>query len=69
MASVNAVIDVRGLPEVQEYIAELRRPIDPPPVGAAVLCMVCAQEKPWGVWSPKGVAVCIECRDKARGRT
>jgi hypothetical protein len=31
------------------------------------LCMICAYEKPWGIYSEKtGAFVCIECRDKAR---
>jgi hypothetical protein len=43
-----------------------RPELTPPEVGTPVVCMVCAHEKPWGVWSPQGAAVCIECRDKAR---
>ena len=40
--------------------------LGPPPVGTALLCAVCAYEKPWGVFTPQGAAVCIECRDGAR---
>lgn len=41
--------------------------LSPPPVGALMLCMICALEKPWGVFDSKtGASVCIECRDKAR---
>jgi hypothetical protein len=58
---------IYGLTEVQmtEVIAVPGR-TEPPAVGTPVLCMVCAHEKPWGVCSPQGAAVCIECRDKAR---
>jgi hypothetical protein len=32
-----------------------------------LLCLVCARMKPWGIWDEvSGVAVCVECRDKAR---
>ena len=42
--------------------------IGPPNSGTPLLCMICAHEKPWGIFDSKtGAAVCIECRDKARG--
>jgi hypothetical protein len=32
-----------------------------------LLCFVCARMKQWGIWDEvSGVAVCVECRDKAR---
>lgn len=38
-----------------------------PEVGELRLCLVCAYEKPWGIWCSKtGTVVCAECRDKAR---
>jgi hypothetical protein len=50
-------------------------PLDQPPSnerrlpepGELLLCIICAVEKPWGIFDSKtGAAVCIECRDKAR---
>lgn len=39
-----------------------------PEVGAELLCLICAFRKPWGVFdSTTGAAVCVECRDAARG--
>jgi hypothetical protein len=38
-----------------------------PAPGALLDCLVCAREKPWGIYDePTGAAVCVECRDKAR---
>jgi hypothetical protein len=35
-----------------------------------LLCLVCAYVKPWGIRDDRtGVAVCIDCRDKARAAT
>lgn len=35
-----------------------------PEVGELRLCLVCAYEKPWGIFhEPSGVSVCVECRD------
>lgn len=39
--------------------------VSPPPVGTPVLCLLCAHEKPWGTWDPRGVAACVDCRDAA----
>lgn len=55
-----------GVKPFLERIIELEKPREPPALGASALCMVCAMEKPWGIWSPQGSAVCIECRDRAR---
>lgn len=33
----------------------------PPDVGAPILCLVCARERPWSLWGPGGVAVCKAC--------
>lgn len=47
--------------------AAFPRPLEPPPTGTLLLCMICAEERPWGVFDGKtGAAVCIGCRDKAR---
>ena len=41
--------------------------LGPPNPGTVVLCILCAYEKPWGVWDDKtGAAVCKECREAAR---
>jgi hypothetical protein len=38
-----------------------------PELGESRLCLVCAYEKPWGIFSEKtGETVCVECRDAAR---
>lgn len=38
-----------------------------PEVGEVKKCLVCAQDKPWGIFSEStGEAVCTECRDKAQ---
>ena len=38
-----------------------------PKVGELRKCLVCALDKPWGVYSgPTGETVCVDCRDKAR---
>ena len=40
---------------------------DTPPSGKNMLCLVCARIVPWGIFDgDTGVAVCVECRDKAR---
>lgn len=50
-----------------ERLLKLEKPHEPPPVGEVRLCLVCAYEKPWGVFDTKsGAAVCVDCRDKAR---
>jgi len=42
------------------------RPLPPPPVGLALLCMLCSQERPWGSFdSHTGAVVCTPCRDAA----
>lgn len=44
-----------------------RRPLPAPEVGELRHCLVCATDKPWGVWDGKtGAAVCKQCRDKTR---
>lgn len=41
--------------------------LGPPNIGTPLLCIICAEEKPWGIFDSKtGAAVCKECRDKAR---
>jgi hypothetical protein len=41
--------------------------LGPPNPGTIVLCILCAHEKPYGVWdSNTGAAVCKDCRDAAR---
>jgi hypothetical protein len=41
--------------------------IPSPAIGTPLLCLVCAYVKPWGIFDVStGVAVCIECRDKAQ---
>lgn len=40
--------------------------LGPPNRGTILLCAVCAHEKPWGIFTPEGAAICIECRDAAR---
>ena len=38
-----------------------------PAVGTPLLCLLCAYEKPWGVFDPAtGASVCADCRDAAR---
>lgn len=38
-----------------------------PDPGTPLMCLICAYEKPWGVFAAAtGAAVCIDCRDKAR---
>jgi hypothetical protein len=47
-----------------KYYIAFRPPT--PEVGAVLKCLVCAYEKPWGIWDGKfPVAVCADCRDKA----
>lgn len=47
----------------------IREPRPCPLAGEVRLCILCAYEKPWGVFDSKtGAAVCVECRDKVRGR-
>jgi hypothetical protein len=47
---------------------EVATPIIPsPPIGAELLCLVCASYKPWGIFdSSTGASVCAECRDTSR---
>lgn len=41
-----------------------------PPLGTAVKCLVCALDKPWGIWSETtGEAVCVVCRDAVHRAT
>lgn len=39
---------------------------DCPPPGTPLECIICSRTKPWGIFTSKREAVCIECRDKAR---
>ena len=56
-----------GVKPLLERLIELDKKHEPPPVGESRMCLVCAYEKPWGVFDAKtGAAVCIDCRDKAR---
>ena len=41
----------------------LKRERDAPAPGTVVKCLVCALEKPWAIWSPRGEAVCFDCRE------
>lgn len=44
-----------------------RMNIPTPPVGATLLCLVCAYYKPWGIFNSRtGIAVCTDCRDAAQ---
>lgn len=50
-----------------EYLLDYIADKEIPPTGTNVLCLICASQKPWGIFhAPSGVSVCIECRDKAR---
>jgi hypothetical protein len=41
-----------------------------PESGELRLCILCAYDKPWGVWDARtGAAVCKDCRDAARSVT
>lgn len=40
--------------------------LGPPNFGTRLPCIVCKQDKPWGIFTPLGEAVCRECRDKSR---
>lgn len=55
---------IDALESAERRAQEAEKPA--PPVGATALCLVCAYEKPWGIWHPSGVAVCVECRDARR---
>ena len=38
-----------------------------PEVGEVRPCLVCGQNKPWGIFDSRtGATICVECRDKAR---
>ena len=37
------------------------RPGTSPTPGTAVLCLMCAYVRPWSLWHPRGVAICIVC--------
>jgi len=41
-------------------------PMNRPAVGALLKCLICCEEKPWGlIHEPSGVVVCVDCRDAA----
>lgn len=47
--------------------ATFPKPIEAPAAGTPRMCIICACEKPWGVFDSKtGAAACIDCRDKSR---
>ncbi len=48
-------------------MSDLKIELGPPNIGTCLPCMICAHDKPWGVFDSKtGAAVCKDCRDKAR---
>lgn len=51
-------------PDVQDFVI---LPVKAPLVGSVQKCLVCALNKPWGIFDTlTGATVCAECRDKAR---
>lgn len=63
---INSMNETRWRLLMQLQQQQPQRP-EPPEPGASLFCLVCAYEKPWGVFDGKtGAAVCIECRDKSR---
>jgi len=79
VAGVRNILDRAVLPSMREILEDPDRfgpvtappaeaPVDnqtSPPIGALVKCLCCAQEKRWAIWC-KGVALCIECRERAQ---
>lgn len=55
-----------SIKEAHDCRRNLHGNVPAPPVDAVAKCLVCGLVKPWGIWAPQGVAVCVECRDKAR---
>jgi hypothetical protein len=56
-----------GVAPLLEWIMTLETQRALPTPGAPLRCLICAYEKPWGVFDSKtGAAVCMDCRDKAR---
>lgn len=52
---------------ILEKQAERLIALTPPTPGELRKCLICALEKPWGVFdSATGASVCCDCRDKAR---
>lgn len=63
--STSEAISVGIRPFLEKWL-NLEKPHDLPNPGDPKLCLICAYEKPWGVFDPKtGASVCKECRDKA----
>lgn len=59
-----------ALVTLTEAKARFPRPREVPPSGALLMCIICACDKPWGVFDARtGAAACIDCRDKAREST
>lgn len=57
---------IMPLDVLKRTLVEAAKPPECPLAGTEMLCLICAHEKPWGVWNPAGVAVCRDCRDKVR---
>lgn len=53
--------------DMEEMVKQTRLRQRRPRVGELRHCLLCAFQKPWGIWDElTGATVCVECRDKAQ---